>query len=452
MFFGGFKLHRLISRCGFWIVKKFIKDNKQKLKYLFDENAFSRNCEMLFEDYIYYMLNNKGLTTTLELDNYFEEMKGMDVLPISRQDYSKQRQKFSGDYFKEMNRQIIKTQHELNNDVFDKFKDYNVWAIDGSQVGLPNSPITYEEFNIKKIAMKKPHTPKARVSILSDVLNGFIIDAQIEELGIGESKLAWKHINEASKTMPLNKTIFIFDRYYASVKLMLHILDKNGDFVFRLRSTSFKNQREKMKTDDEYILINLNNKYLKIINDKDLKQKAEEMGRLKVRIVNITLENGTVETLLTSLPPETATKKELKELYGERWEIEKDYDLLKNKFEIDNFSAKKRINIEQDFHSHIVVFNLVNEEKLVQQYYLQKNKPHIDSKKLKINNNLLIGKIKKYFLKMITTEDEKEQEKISQRITFIIQREYIKAVEKIAKTRNNNKNQNKHKITQRRNH
>ena len=44
-------------------------------------------------------------------------------------------------------------------------------------------------------------------------------------------------------------------------------------------------------------------------------------------------------------------EEKLKELYGTRWTIEKNYDRLKNKLHIEKFTGKKKIIIEQDFYS-----------------------------------------------------------------------------------------------------
>lgn len=434
------------------IIQNFINDDEQKFKYILKEGAFTRESEMPFKDHIQYMLNNKGLSSVIELDKYFEEVKGMEKLPISKQAFSQQRQNIDPEYFKEMNKAIMKSQYELNKDRFSKFKGKYVFAIDGSEVGIPNTPETRKEFEVKSRALKRKQTPKARISITSDALNGYIIDTQIEPTHIGESKLAEKNIEELEKTIPLDESIIIFDRYYASVKLILQLLDKNTDFIFRLKSSTFKKQREMMKTDDEYITIKLKKKYLRTIKNKDLIKKAKEIKELKLRVVNIPLETGEIETLLTSLPPETANPRDLKKLYGERWNIEKNYDVMKNKLEIENFSGKKRITIEQDFYSTIVAFNIINEEKLCQTYKLHKNKGKTDPQLLKINNNLLIGKIKQYLLKMILAETKEEQDWISERITFTIQREYIKTPKEIDKTRTKEKNNNKYKITQKRNH
>jgi len=119
-----------------------------------------------------------------------------------------------------------------------------------------------------------------------------------------------------------------------------------------------------MKTDDEYVEIRLNATRTQNIKNKELKEKAKEITHLNLRIVNIPLETGEIETLITNLPPETATSMELKTLYGERWQIETGYDILKNKLHIENFSGKKRIIIEQDFYSQIYMYNVLISAKI----------------------------------------------------------------------------------------
>ncbi|WP_427832401.1 transposase [Methanobrevibacter intestini] len=49
-------------------------------------------------------------------------------------------------------------------------------------------------------------------------------------------------------------------------------------------------------------------------------------------MVKVKLKTGQTEILFTNLPKEIATPEELKQLYGERWKIETDYDRLKTNY------------------------------------------------------------------------------------------------------------------------
>lgn len=452
VFLGDFFMFNDVYKSNLGFVKNFINDEEQKFNHILKEGAFTRNSEMNFKDFITFMINKNGLTTTLELDKYFKKVKGVWKLPVSKQNYSNRRQYIDPEYFKVMNAEMLKSHYEINKNSLYKFKNKKVYAIDGSTVDLPNCKEMREEFPMPMKGLEKQKSPKARISILSDVLNGYIIDSQIGPTIHGEGKLAWKHIEETSQKIGLNDTIIIFDRLYFSMKLVLHLLNNNADFIFRLRKTLLTEQIKKMKTNDEYVKIKIKGNHLKNIGDKKLKAKAKKMEEITLRIVKVPLSTGEIETLATTLSPEEATPEDLKELYGDRWEIEKDYDLLKNKLQIEEFSGKKRICIEQDFYSQIVAFNIINEEKIVQERKLKKNKKNVPAEKLKINNNHIVGLIKENLLDLIFAETEKEQDEILDRITYTIQRSFIKTSDKIDNERKTEVNINKHKITQRRNH
>ena len=67
----------------------------------------------------------------------------------------------------------------------------------------------------------------------------------------------------------------------------------------------------------------------------------ERLKRFKIRIVKVKLENGITEVLFTNIPKDFATPEELKDLYGDRWTIKKDYDRLKNKLYIKHFIGRR---------------------------------------------------------------------------------------------------------------
>ena len=60
--------------------------------------------------------------------------------------------------------------------------------------------------------------------------------------------------------------------------------------------------------------------------------------------------------------------------------------------------------------------------------------------------------MKENIVKLVLAETEDEKEKLSERMTFIIQRGFLKTPENMDLTRNKKKNLNKYSIIQRRNH
>ena len=104
-----------------------------------------------------------------------------------------------------------------------------------------------------------------------------------------------------------------------------------------------------MQTDDELIIIRLNSAHTHDIKEEPLTQYAKDLYEIKLRITNVTLKTNEIETLVSNIPFEEFNTEEMKELYSKRWRIENNYDDLKNKLEIENFTGKRREIIEQDF-------------------------------------------------------------------------------------------------------
>ena len=422
-----------------------------KESYVLVKNKFSRNRCMPFEDVVSYVLVNKGKSTVLELDDYFYEIYGFDKMPISKQALFKQRQFLNPLIFVDANKNSIKKIY--SSDVYDlkDFKGFNLMGVDGSQVDIPNTPITKEEFEVELQGLKDPDSPKARISVFSDLKNDFVIDSIISPFKVGENKLALEHIEKVSEIIDLEKTITVFDRGYASIELIMTLLEKNSLFIFRLPESYFKKERKKMKTDDEFADINLNSSRIANIKNQELKEKTKEIDYLNLRFVNFEIKPGVIETLLTNIPKKLASIEELKELYGERWEIETNYDLIKNKLHIENFSGKKRVIIEQDFYSQMLTYNMLTGLKIECNKKLNESKKYEHYQyEYKFNMNLLAGKLKNNAIRMIFAENKEEIEKI-ENIIYNSAKRYLRKVKEKPSTPRKKKPKRKYPYNNRKN-
>ena len=70
------------------------------------------------------------------------------------------------------------------------------------------------------------------------------------------------------------------------------------------------------------------------------------------------MPSGEQETLITNLDTADASFEECKLLYFKRWNIEINYDDLKNKLEIENFTGDSVRVIEQDFFATLLLANI----------------------------------------------------------------------------------------------
>ena len=94
-------------------------------------------------------------------------------------------------------------------------------------------------------------------------------------------------------------------------------------------------------------LIFTKKKILRSITDENVREFAEKMGRLEIRIVKVKLKNGTIEILATNLDSSKYNRSYLKEIYGKQWAIETVNDKLKNLIRIEDFTGIRQEIIEQ---------------------------------------------------------------------------------------------------------
>lgn len=79
---------------------------------------------------------------------------------------------------------------------------------------------------------------------------------------------------------------------------------------------------------------------------------------MKVRSVQVTLDNGTIEVLATNILDDKVLQTSyFIELYARRWAIETYYDVLKNRLSLENFTGLTALAVKQDFYATIFLAN-----------------------------------------------------------------------------------------------
>ena len=186
-----------------------------------------------------------------------------------------------------------------------------------------------------------------------------------------------------------------------------------------------RKMKKEGKTDETHE-INIKKAQINNFFTEEVKKFARKTREIKVRIVFVKLKTGETETLFTNLPKEIATPEELKELYGTRWTIEKNYDRLKNKLHIEKFTGKKKIIIEQDFYSHIYLLNILIALKHdAEEEITRKPKETTKYKYVyKSNVNTLIGNIKEEMPRLLT-DDKEEIKQIVEEILDIARKDLV---------------------------
>ena len=100
--------------------------------------------------------------------------------------------------------------------------------MDGSRITLPNTAELKKCFDAAK-NQSEVEIVQARASVLYDVLNRLVLDANLDNLGTGERELALGHAHQWQK-----KDLIIYDRGYPSYDFINEHITAGTDCLIRV--------------------------------------------------------------------------------------------------------------------------------------------------------------------------------------------------------------------------
>jgi hypothetical protein len=362
---------------------------------------FTRKRKLPFSGLILFMLNMiKGSTQTC-LDRYFE-MTGQEEIHMAQQSFSEAREKIKWEAFQDLYKTIVNV---IYGAYYDTWHGYRLSAIDGSKTQLPDDPMLREYFGT---AGKGKSSPTAQSSALYDVLNGFLIDAQIEPMATGERELALRHIDELCGMSSFDKECILFDRGYASFDLINTLKGRGISFVMRVR--------RKFNLDIDRLAEGDNSSIL----------KKDGFDDIQVRVLKFRLSSGEEETLITDITDNSMGVADFKELYFKRWPIETKFDELKNKLEVENFSGRTVNAIRQDFFITMYMSNVIAVAYWEAQEDVDEAREQKDNKyEYHVNVSNAIGTFKDRFILAILESRSRRRSKKVKRIIYLMTEQVV---------------------------
>jgi len=392
---------------------------------------------MNFVNLVLFMLNMVNKTMQRELNDFIENIK-KEPIKYGKSAMSKARIKISPELFIDLNKGMIEDIYQDKEEV-KLYYGFRIIGVDGSTVALPNMNILKDKKqseNIKEIYgkgsnQKGEYGATPRISIMYDLENKFVLDGIMSSIHSSERFMAVEHIDkliELKKNVNEEyKDLLIYDRGYPSFGLIKYHYKRGFDLLMRVDGeSSFKEVQKftRSKKVDEILELEVTNYTLSSLlkekqhpNIKALAQELKVGDKMKVRAIKVILPNGTVEVLLTSLLSQEEYPRDIfKELYFKRWGVEIGFDVIKNIFNLENFTGLTQIAINQDFYATILTNNLcslilndVMEEK-VSLYNALKKRKYL----YQVNRSFAIGCMKNRLVLLL--QKNVREEKIYQMI------------------------------------
>ena len=347
-------------------------------------SAFTRIRKLGAEDLVKIILQKVYTSLQLHLDDIYEDFED---IPVTKQAFSKARQQLDPEfvrYFADMTGKIAAT------DVGETYRGMEIIGVDGSDIALENTPELKEAFGCSG---SKKDAATALCSIAFTPKTHNIYDSQIAPYKSDERDLAKLHIQ---RLLELGKcgSLLLFDRWYPSAEFIKYCKDAGFHFVMRVR--------RKWNLEADAIV---RKGYVFLSNG------------VRVRILKVVLPTGEIETLLTDLNQKQLPLSDAGELYFKRWQVETEYDLIKSKLELENFSGKTEVAVKQDFFATIYIANLIA---FAAEEADEAVKANDAGKSLKYerqaNRNRAVHKLRKKFLIILTEPDEAIRDALLERL------------------------------------
>ena len=381
--------------------KSIVKSTEFMLKFRRTPKDFIRNRKLSFSMNILLILSALKHSIQTGIDQFLIDTDAV-FDTYSKQAFSKGRQRILPEAFLELHKKSV--EFFYNEADYETYFGHRVLAVDGSKINLPYNSELLDIYGSQK---STNGLIQSLVSCLTDVMNNVIIDGIMAPFDSSERELAKQNITN-SVNMLTDNDIILFDRGYPSSELM-QFLDKNGGkYIMRCNATFLG---KILKTHIE--------------NDFVTTHKFVKSGiTLTFRVVRFPISDGTTEILVTNILDEFDIA-DFKQLYNLRWGIEKTYNCIKNKFELESFSGTKPICILQDFYANLMLYNALAMVMYENNKELAK-KGDTETKYIyKTNENQAVNKIRENLIKAVITENEFERARLFTKIRKQLQKEVV---------------------------
>jgi hypothetical protein len=306
-----------------------------------------------------------------------EDLENINFPDITKQALSKARHGINPNLFKEL--------FYLSVDLFYKhvpsrktWNGYHIFAIDGSKFELPNSKSNFDFFG-EMFCYPDPNRrfTMGLASMVYDVLDDYIIHASLQRYLSSEREVAKEHMAQLEALNIYKNSILIFDRGYYSENMFRYCTEHGHLCLMRLKE-GLKISQKCKKCNGEFIAV------FPGIN-----------GKIELRVIEVTLSNGTKEYLATNLMDPAITPEMFRELYFYRWPVETKYQELKSRLKIEEFNGATTTSIFQEFYINMLFANLSSLIKNDADEEIESNSKPTNKYRYQANRTYIIGRIKK---------------------------------------------------------
>lgn len=349
-------------------LKKCILD-MQKCSDLFVKNPgkdFSRKRKISFYQVIDFLLSMNGNTVRKEWLEYMEYKT--DSASVST--LLQQREKILPEAIEFLFHTFTNTFSDLKT-----YHGYRLLACDGSDLAIAHNPKdtnTYRRHN--SIERSEKGYNQLHLNALFDLQNQLYLDAVVQPGRYPNETQAL--IDMVKRSQVKEKVLLIADRGYESYNILAHLQEKGWKYLIRVKDMGSKGIITNLalpctpEFDCDFSLI-LTKKQTKEIKSQPEKYRyltnksvcdfldpvTNPFYTLKFRVLRFPITENSSECIITNLDATDFPVEEIKQLYNQRWGIERSFRELKYTIGLTNFHAKKVEYILQEIFARLIIYN-----------------------------------------------------------------------------------------------
>lgn len=215
-------------------------------------------------------------------------------------------------------------------------------------------------------------------------LTDYIVHASFQRYLASERAAALEHLKNLEALNIYQDSIVIFDRGYYSENFFRYCVEHGHLCLMRLKEGY---NLAKKCSDDVHTFLPGNSK--------------DGTTDIDVRVIEVTLDDGTKEYLATNLFDLLITQTMFQELYFYRWPVETKYKELKSRLSMEEFSGATTVSVFQEFFINMLLSNLASLIKNQADEELLVSSRSSNKYRYQANRAFVIGRIKRILPKIL---------------------------------------------------
>lgn len=263
------------------------------------------------------------------------------------------RDRFSLSFFETIWKRVIQIFQEQFDQGVRTFKGYLPLAVDGSKVDLPSSDELLEQFG-GPTGTKGGGDPDNAQAVLTGVVNvltGVCLDYLLRPYATHESPLFRTLIKQLPDEINEENPLFLLDRGYCNHKNILACMNGNMHFLMRAKQSMNYEILSEIGPGDFRVRIR--------ISKKARREFPDAPTHVTLRLVRYQIKGFRPKQILTNLPREQFTRKELVGLYHFRWRVEVFYRQLKQTLSVRTIRSEKPSGVRKEIAAQLLLNNMV---------------------------------------------------------------------------------------------